>query len=1247
MFVHLHVHSNYSFCRGADRLETIVIAARQRGYESLALTDTNGLYGLVWFLDAAREAGIRPIVGAEAVYGEERAVVLVKDRDGYAGLCRLLTRVHRALSAPVRGSCGFLHTKTAGAAAEGEGAGRERVGRRVYERDGVGGDSRGEDPLVSSRGGGGKSLVPHGFRTGASRSDHEAGDRPLRREGLFERREYGRAQGPDAVDPGEIDQDDFNDDGEALPPVEITARPPRRAPDPSFSLTAALAELPTGVVILSPCRNVLSRLARERGPRDLYVELRPGSPPGLKEFARVTGLQPVATGGVHFVDRDGRTRHHLLRAIALNTSIDRVPASELAPADAFLASPREMERRFPDLPRALEASVRISEECTFSPEMGRAIFPVYETLEGTRLTGTEIVGYLERECREGIRRRYGSITPAAEQRLARELGIIRDKGFAPYFLVVRDIVRQAPRTCGRGSAAASLVSYALGITHVDPIRYDLFFDRFLNPGRVDPPDIDVDFPWDERDRLLEWVFARFGRRRAAMIANHNTFQMRAAVREIAKVRGLPDAEIGRISKKIPWYSSSEDPEALVRSHPIFKDVELSEPWPSILRAARDIDGFPRHLSVHCGGVVLVPDAIDRYVPVQPAAKGVDVVQWEKDQSEAFGLVKIDLLGNRSLAVIRDACASIAERGGPRITFERFQPLNDEPTKRLLARGETVGVFYVESPAMRQLQTKCGTGEFERLVVHSSIIRPATNEYIREYVRRLKGGVYRTLHPVLDDIMRESFGIMVYQEDVAKTAIALAGFDAAAADDLRKVLSRKHKERRLADYRKRFFEGAAERGYDIEVVDQVWRMILSFAGYSFCKPHSASYALVSFKSAWLRAHYPAEFLAGVISNGGGYYSTFAYISEARRMGLQVLLPDVNESEKGYTGRTWKVDPRAGMEFEDASTSEAFPPSPVGVVGIGTGSRRPFGASSETSVAGDRDESRPTLYRGAIRTGLQQLKSFPAAAVEALLDERRGGGPFRSFEDFLERVGARIGPSAVKILVRSGAFDAIGGGLDSRPALMWRLAAWQRSQERRSSKGRPLWDLDETVRLPTRVAPYRDDDVLRQEIDALGFLISRHPLSLFEREIEALRRTSRPPLVHAQDLPQRAGQVVRLVGWFVTAKTVHTKTGEPMEFLSFEDTTALYETTFFPRTYARFCHMMSHDRPYIVRGRVEEDEGAFSVNVSDVAFLASTATARLSDGRRGAGHGSHRGSLAPAGPSHHGGTGPNWSKLIEGG
>jgi len=316
------------------------------------------------------------------------------------------------------------------------------------------------------------------------------------------------------------------------------------------------------------------------------------------------------------------------------------------------------------------------------------------------------------------------MNPTVSKRLEDELSLIRDKGFTDYFLVVADIVRKAPITCGRGSAAASVVSYLLGITHVDPIRHQLFFGRFLSANRRDFPDIDVDFPWDERDTVLESVERTYGSERTAMVTNHVGFRSRAAVREIAKVYGIPPAEIKQVTKRLSFFGRPKKIRKRMTRHPKFQNVQLEEPWPEILQLAGRLDGIPRHLSVHCGGTIIVPDRVSHYVPVQRAAKGVRVIQWEKDQAEAAGLVKIDLLGNRSLAVIRDALAAIRDNTGRNISYAKFNPLDDPATQKLIARGETMGVFYVESPAMRQLQQMAGRGDYEHLIIHSSIIRPA-------------------------------------------------------------------------------------------------------------------------------------------------------------------------------------------------------------------------------------------------------------------------------------------------------------------------------------------------------------------------------------------------------------------------------------------------------------------------------------------------------------------------------------------
>jgi error-prone DNA polymerase len=1096
-FAHLQVHSHYSLMRGTAGLEALCAAAVERGFDALALTDTDGLYGAVRFFDVAREAGLRPILGAEittpsgweategvALIGGgaaavrptgvsptgPRATLLVRDREGYASLCRLLTRRHL---------------------------------------------------------------------------------------------------------------------------------------DPRFELTAALATGSGGLVVIAASLGLLEAVRRARGQRDLYLALGPSGAAAAGaqrggvlraiETARRLGIEPVAVNDVHFVDARDDDLHRLLRAIALNTTRDRVPPEELAPPSAWLKPPAEMERLVPHCPEALATAARIADECALdAPPWGRLVIPRYADLVAAGGTAgdagatgaagataaTDAFALLKTRCEEGARWRYGSVTPAVRARLDHELAIVRDKGFADYFLVVQEIVRQSPRTCGRGSAAASIISYCLGITHVEPIRHGLYFERFLNRGRVDPPDIDVDFCWDERDDVIDWVFRAFGEERVAMIANHVTFRSRAAVREVAKVFGLPDAEIAKVTGALSFdWSHTTAIEAAVKN-PMLRGGELEaarggllgrKPWPEILGLAARLDGTPRHLSVHCGGVVMAPDGVDAHVPVERAAKGVRVIQWEKDQAEEAGLVKIDLLGNRSLSVIRDACAAIHAGGGPEIRYGEFDPVDDPRTQEIVRDGDTMGVFYVESPAMRQLQQKTRRGDFDHLVIHSSIIRPAANEYIREYVRRLRGGAYEPIHPILADVLRDTYGIMCYQEDVARVAIRMAGFTDAEADGLRKVLSKKWAGKQVEDFRQRFAGGAEARGIAPEVVTGVWRMILSFSGYSFCKPHSASYALVSFKSAWLKAHHPAEFMAAVLANGGGYYSPFAYVSECRRMGIEVLPPDVNESALSWSGR--------------------------GAAGA----------------------------RGRVRAGLGEIRGLREETAKAIVAGRARGGDYAALDDLLRRVA--IEPADARRLVRAGALDGVGLGARhaarahaARPLLHWRIQEWEaRGEGRRRGGTRPLF-APEPGPLP-EPRPHDTPKLLRDEEEALGMLLSRHPLTLYRDALLRLRSAG-TILVRGADMARHVGGRVAMIGWLITGKIVTTKDDEPMEFVSFEDTTAIYETTFFPRPYARFCRMLNAARPYLLHGRVEEDFGAVTLTVEEVGFLDRAAATGRSAAAGGAATGLSR-------------------------
>ncbi|MGE0707408.1 MAG: DNA polymerase III subunit alpha [Planctomycetota bacterium] len=753
----------------------------------------------------------------------------------------------------------------------------------------------------------------------------------------------------------------------------ITAR---HAAGTSFDLAGHLLAQPCEELwVASPAPGLLRRLraARRAG---LFVELRGGRHPGLEALARELGLPAVATAPVVFARAGDHERHRVLRAIGLKRTLGRLDAGEVAAPEAWLQPPARVAARFWDEEgqAALRQSVALGEACRFGGAawgFGVLTFPRWE---GPCGRPAEVA--LREAALAGARRRYGvaagaSLPARVAARLEAELGLVAAKGFSDYFLVVRDIVAGFPRTCGRGSAAASLIAYALGITHVDPVRHDLFFERFLNEGRVHPPDIDIDFPWDERDDVLARVFARWGPR-AAMVANHVCFRPRAALREVARSHGLPEQEVAEVTSRLPWFSAGDGVAGALAAAPMAAGLRLDPPWDRVVALAEGISGLPRHLSVHPGGVVITPDPIAARCPVQRAPKGVPILQWEKDGAEEAGLVKIDLLGNRSLAVIRDALAAAQAHGHDPPRYEELDVARDPRCEAMLARGETMGCFYVESPAMRALQQRSGRGDFEHLVIHSSIIRPAANAFIREYLRRLHGGPWAPL-PRLERILQGTLGLTAYQEDLARLAIELAGFSAHEADGLRKVLARKS-DLRLRDVRARFQAGAAAREVPPAVVDEVWQMMESFAGYSFCKAHSASYALVSFKCCYLRDRFPAEFLAAVISNGGGFYSTLGYLGEARRLGLEVLPACVNESGWAWTGR---------------------------------------GRS--------------------LRAGLGQVVGLRREAAEALLAARAAAGPFLGFEDLVRRVPA-LRQDELDQLARAGALpdDA------HRARLHWRIA-----------------------------------------------------------------------------------------------------------------------------------------------------------------------------------------------------------------
>ena len=918
-----------------------------------------------------------------------------------------------------------------------------------------------------------------------------------------------------------------------------------------------IADEGRGFAVLAADRELLRGLARSRGEEELFA-----TDPLV---AADTGLPFLAAPRVAFADAGGWLRHRLLAAIGANTTLQRLEPKQLAPRGAWLKGPQELAWDFAADPAALRRADELAARADYRIPLGEKRLPRFPVPGGR-----SALAHLARLCERGMKRRR--VPTAARERyraqLHRELALIDELGFADYFLIVADIGRWARQrgiqSCGRGSAANSLASWLLGLTHVDPLAHGLYFERFMNRGRTDFPDVDLDFAWDERDAVLDHVYERHGRDHVAMICTHTTFAARGAVRELAKVMGLPPAEIGPVTRVLPWHRQGPlTPEEVLRN-PKAAGLPLdAEPWRTILREAGQLDGFPRFLGVHAGGIVLTPSPLTDHLPLARAKKETEagplvVTQWDMYGVEDAGLVKIDLLGNRGLAVIRDARAAVERNTGLELDFARIDPKRDSRTCELVERGDTMGCFYIESPGMRGLLQKLRCRSFPALVAASSIIRPgiSSSGMMTAYIERhhwsvAHGGAHDEawyLHPAMRALLAETFGVMTYQEDVMKVAEAIAGIGPAESDGMRRAMTKKRAYQRLERYGERFVAGAVARGTPPTVAGELWRQIESFSGYSFCKAHSASYAEVSFRSAYLRAHFPAEFMAAVLANYGGFYATFAYVAEARRMGLGLVLPDVNT---------------AGRSFEGAD--------------------------------------------GCVRIGLSQVGGLGAATCARLLAARTADGPFASQDELLARVGPQ--PKELEALIRAGGLDRLPDGM-TRPERMRAAALWARHRKDPAGGAGALFP-STAVRKPPPAPEYDRRTMLLQEWETLDFLVSSHPLHLFADAIRAAGA------VAARELPRHLDQRVRLIGWQVTQKPIRTRDGKPMMFLSFEDTTALYETVLFPQQYRRLAPWTLTRGPYLVEGIPRDEHGAITVEVRELRLLEPGAAKTPQSERRSGG------------------------------
>lgn len=1125
----LGARSWYSLMDGALSPANLCARAARGCWGALALTDTENLYALPEFADAAVAAGLKPLAGARLELGgggaqDEGSIrAYCLDVRGYRRLCGILSRV-LAWRVP-----------------------RQRLGALRVRPPEPGDESDADGP-------------DHGWwAANATAAVAERNEPEARGTGAGPASGAGRASRSGC-------------------PV---ARP---------DLLRDLAEGGwDGLALSSPDPAVLDALARAGAAgaaRGLYAAIAPGRPQeAAVAAARRLGLPLLAEHPARFDGPGDRRRWALLRAVAERSRLrDAGPGAagvvSCPGPEADLLDARRAAAMLSAFPEARAASWRIAEEAAPADSfLSRTpVFPPYKGM-----AEDEAFDLLRRLCVQGAARRYGGMPPDAARRLEKELAIIRAKGFSSYFLVVRDIVLRCPRTCGRGSAASSIVSYLLGLTHVEPLAHDLFFERFLNEGRTDPPDIDIDFPWDERPALLDSVFADF-RGSAAMVADHCTFSVRGSVREAALALGMSAEDIRRAGKALRLGAKADLPEP------------LSE-------AAGLLYGTPRYIGSHPGGVVITPGPITDYSHVQPSPAGIPVLAWEKDGAERAGLVKIDLLGNRSLAVLRDCIAQVGGEVEPRarqVEGDRrapllewgFDPFPGGAARMLLESGDTMGIFYVESPATRRLLRKMGTADYAHLVAASSIIRPAANRYIDEYVRRLRDARWKPLPEAVERTLEETYGIMVYQEDVARVAMAAAGFSAAEADGLRKALTKKRSGSLLEDFHAHFLEGCAAHGVGPEDSDELWNMMKSFDGYSFCKAHSASYALVSYRLAWMKAMHPAVFMAAVINNGGGFYGTQAYLGEARRLGLAVLPPHVNLSGVGYRverdGRALRVglrqvrDLSAALCARLAGSPTVSGPGPT-VSGPGPAVRWPDLMSVVNGASPTRNE-----LRALVRSGC--LDGLPA---------EEGGPPLTRPQAlwFLHQCAARGG-----IGRSDGAGDA---------AVRTRTAKAGSSRAGTAASGELIATFPDP---PAFIKEYGRAERLEDEARFLGIIVSALPASLYRRRAELVAaRRGLPPPVPSGALAGLRGMRASLAGTLIAAKTVAASGGAPMAFVTLEDEDGVFDLVLFPDAYADALPILGSNHALLASGRVTEEFGVPSLQVERLEGLNRTGSTAPEGGR----------------------------------
>ncbi len=877
----------------------------------------------------------------------------------------------------------------------------------------------------------------------------------------------------------------------------------------------------------------------------------------LIRISKKLSIPLVATNDCHYLRKEDSRAHDILLCLQTGKTISDTDRLKMQTDQFYFKSPAEMKNSFKEVPESIANTRRIADMVSLDLTFGKFNLPQYSVPDGYTKEG-----YMEELTRKGLKQRLsekaGEINPKLyEDRLNTELNIINKMGYAGYFLIVWDIVNYAkssgiPVGPGRGSAAGSLVAFSLRITDIDPLAYGLIFERFLNPERISLPDIDIDFCMERRDEVIAHVIERFGSDHVSQIITFGTMAAKGAIRDVGRALEIPYIEVDKVAKLVPNTLNITIDEAISAEPKLRELIEQDKKISELISIAKELEGLTRHASTHAAGIVISDAPIMEHLPLYRGTKDEIVTQYSMEAIEKIGLIKFDFLGLKTLTVI-DRAVKLINRGKQDGLMISDLPLDDKETYNLLSSGDTSGVFQLESSGMRDILTKMTPERFEEIIAILALYRPGPigSGMIDDFIKRKRGEIRIEYDsPELKDILEETYGVMVYQEQVMKVANVLAGFSLGDADILRRAMGKKKPEE-MARQKEDFIKGAIKRGIDEKKAEKIFDQMAYFAGYGFNKSHSAAYALISYQTAYLKAHYPVEFMTAMLSSEmGNSDKVVGYIRACRDMGIAILPPDVNESYNDFTA----------------------------------------------------------ISHG-IRFGLAAIKNVGSIAIESIITAREEGGRFKSIFDFCRRVDLRkVNRRVIEGLIKSGAFDSTGAKRSQLMDVMERAMEDGVTIQRERTNGQiniftsSVPDSTDTgsfaaeEKLPD-MPEWDETQILRNEKESVGFYVTSHPLARYEAE---LKRFSVSMSEDVGSMPD--GSRVTICGIIGGKKVINTKKGDKMAYVQVEDLHGSFEVIIFPELFKKVSTLILADAPLLVSGWIDRGEKGAKIRAKDMELLS---------------------------------------------